>query len=315
MRSAELQTFDQEFAEEARHVAWAPQTNWLAFGGSDGKVHFVHDLSRGRRARHEVGLGHVNGITCLAWSRDGEVLATGTDGGTIGLWPRSSVDNQLRDGLMAPGRPRAHDDIVQSLAWCHHTNRLASSSKDGRLRIWSPVQGQLLETADLDEPVLSTSFVLQGQLLVVQTLHRLVFLRCDPLVEVASFAQPSLLRPAQTAFAAHPESSRLATVSTEDHSISVWRVDFAGLLAEPAGSRSGRRSARQATGQEPGRGAGCRPGRPGSLTPLHISWSMVRIASGSMKESALSGWAAARRPRSPPPDGFGAAAAGRWRTA
>src|SRR6185503_4007044 len=70
-----------------------------------------------------------------------------------------------------------------------------------------------------------------------QTLNRLVLLQCDPLTEVASFALPSLMAPAQTALATHPKSSRLATVDADDHSISVWRVDFAGLLKAAAITR------------------------------------------------------------------------------
>ncbi|AAS52944.1 AER263Cp [Eremothecium gossypii ATCC 10895] len=80
--------------------------------------------------------GHSNWVLCVAWSADGEVIATGSMDATIRLWD-SEKGQSLGDAL------RGHTKWITSLSWepIHLVKpgekpRLASASKDGTIKIW-----------------------------------------------------------------------------------------------------------------------------------------------------------------------------------
>src|SRR5258706_14363330 len=120
----------------------------------------------------------------MIWSPDGDTLVTGTTGGTIGVWVESIVDNQLRDGLFAPGG-FAHEGAIVDLAWSKETNVLASASTDGRVRLWNVEERRLLRTLEIDDTPLDVEFALSGRILVVQCVNYLRFIRSDSMAEIA----------------------------------------------------------------------------------------------------------------------------------
>ncbi|OMH81050.1 Notchless protein-like protein [Zancudomyces culisetae] len=91
--------------------------------------------------------GHTNWVLCIAWSPDGSILASGSMDNTVRLWnPKTG---------MQIGRPLVgHKKWITSLAWepYHLTNhggvarnrKLASSSKDGTVRVWDTNKQQCL---------------------------------------------------------------------------------------------------------------------------------------------------------------------------
>ena len=78
--------------------------------------------------------GHTNWVLCVAWSPDGKMFASGGMDGAVCLW--SAVDGSLL------GKMTGHLKWITSLSWepFHldpSCSRLASSSKDGTVRVWN----------------------------------------------------------------------------------------------------------------------------------------------------------------------------------
>ena len=86
--------------------------------------------------------GHTGWVLCIAWSPDNTILATGSYDNTVRLWEGAS-------GKPLGGALKGHTKFVRSLAWePFHLQqqgrpRLASSSKDGTVRIWDVVQRKM----------------------------------------------------------------------------------------------------------------------------------------------------------------------------
>lgn len=81
--------------------------------------------------------GHTDWVLAVAWSPDGSMIATGSMDNTVRLWdPKTGA--QIGSAL------RGHTKWISALSWepLHlvepgHSPRLASSSKDGTLRVWN----------------------------------------------------------------------------------------------------------------------------------------------------------------------------------
>jgi WD40 repeat protein len=88
----------------------------------------IWNAATGRERR--VLKGHRGGVTALAYSRDGERLATGGEAGTVKIWETRSGQDLLTLG--------GGDDFrVGSLAFSPDGSRLAASGLIGGLRIWT----------------------------------------------------------------------------------------------------------------------------------------------------------------------------------
>lgn len=87
-------------------------------------------------------VGHKHWVLCISWSPDGQTLASACKNGAIYLW--------VPDSGKTKGKPlNGHKQWITSLAWepFHiepNCRRLASSSKDGDVRIWDVILGSCL---------------------------------------------------------------------------------------------------------------------------------------------------------------------------
>ncbi|WP_162942087.1 WD40 repeat domain-containing protein [Desertimonas flava] len=77
--------------------------------------------------------GHRLKVTSIAFSPDGDIIATGSDDTTIRLWERSSGDEI--DTL------EGHTDLVQALAFSGDGKQLVSGGEDFTVRVWDVDDG------------------------------------------------------------------------------------------------------------------------------------------------------------------------------
>lgn len=105
----------------------------LAYGGQDGLVR-VHSLSGGP-ARHR--LDHTGTVTCVAFSRDGSLLASGGNRRRLRLWDAQNGTQrhvlQHGDGWLTK---------VTAVVLSADGRWLASGGTDGTVRLWSVSDGR-----------------------------------------------------------------------------------------------------------------------------------------------------------------------------
>jgi len=121
-------------SDQVNAVAMHPEGKLVATGGSDQMV-IVFDVATGRPQRTLAGQFVQYGqtvqagpVNSLAFSRDGEVLATGTQSGMVRLWRmRDATEQAVLTG---------HTGAVHGVAIHPDGSRIASAGADGLIRIW-----------------------------------------------------------------------------------------------------------------------------------------------------------------------------------
>lgn len=114
------------------HVTFSPDGSMIASGGGDATVRFWDALTSTPKFVCE---GHRHHVLATAWSPDGRRFASGDKNGEVRVWdPHKGVE------VCKP--LRGHRAWVSALAWEPlHANkaceRVASSSKDGSVRVWN----------------------------------------------------------------------------------------------------------------------------------------------------------------------------------
>jgi|GEM_PF-896353 len=124
------------YIDSVTSVAWSPDGNLLA-ASSDNTVRLWdgHSVS----PLHTLE-GHTGAVYSMAWSPDGQQLASGGADNTVRLWDGHS--GTLLHTLVG------HTDRVTSVAWSPDGNLLASGSSDNTVRLWDGHSGTLLHTLE-----------------------------------------------------------------------------------------------------------------------------------------------------------------------
>lgn len=136
-------------------VAWLPSGKHFAFCSSwDERCVDV----RGAGLFGEVCSykGHSQRVTALAWSPDGQWIASGSEDQTAHVWRAMS------------GQPlciyTGHAGRIWSVAWSQDGQRIVSASDDGTVQVWSASQGQhLLTYANHTDVVTSAAWSPDGR--------------------------------------------------------------------------------------------------------------------------------------------------------
>lgn len=89
---------------------------------------------KGMKVLHTLE-GHEGIISCLAWSNDGTLLASGSNDKTIRIW-------NWREGKNVHTL-QGHEDSIKCLAWSPDGCYLASGSNDNTIRVWDVSKAKL----------------------------------------------------------------------------------------------------------------------------------------------------------------------------
>ncbi|KAF4964049.1 hypothetical protein FSARC_7998 [Fusarium sarcochroum] len=100
--------------------------------------------------------GHSEKVTCLVVSPNGQLLASGSQDGTIKLWLIEGVEVQ---GL------EAHSSVVNHLAFSPDNHLVASASSDKTVRLWDTATGEALRLGGHSDNVLLVLFSPDGNFL------------------------------------------------------------------------------------------------------------------------------------------------------
>src|SRR5579884_2902673 len=95
-------------------VAWSPNGQYLALGGTDGTVQ-VRDAATGRILF--TVHGHLNHVWDVAWSPDGTRIASASWDKTVQIWDAATGRHLLTY--------RGHSDLVLAVAWSPDGKRIA----------------------------------------------------------------------------------------------------------------------------------------------------------------------------------------------
>jgi len=156
-------------------VTFSPVGDLLASSGSDCVVHLweLTEFSRDGSNTGETGpiqhplVGHTNTIFGLAFSPDGQRLASASADQTIGLWDITS--KQLIQMLLG------HTATVYAVAFSPDGQLLASASRDQTVRIWQAATGACLQVLEAHQtPVVALCFSSDGQWLVTASVDNKV---------------------------------------------------------------------------------------------------------------------------------------------
>ncbi|KAK5997907.1 Vegetative incompatibility HET-E-1-like protein [Cladobotryum mycophilum] len=120
------------FGGFVRGLSFSPDGNRLAVVAAETLT--VINLSNNARVK---GVGHEETISCVTFSADGRMIATGSWDATVKIWD-ASIENLDEDltNLTVTKTFSEHADSINSVRFTPDSKTLATSSEDGVTKLW-----------------------------------------------------------------------------------------------------------------------------------------------------------------------------------
>ncbi|XP_059200044.1 telomerase protein component 1 [Centropristis striata] len=138
-------------AQQAVVLAFAQNSTYLATASDDCTIFLwlLSDLALDPCIEpHAILRGHKGGVTCLAFSPDGEQLLSGGKDQALMVWDMKSSPPALSKSL-----PHSHKDWITGCVWT--PDCVISSSNDGRLCLWDLEAGKRVGEISWKNPLTS----------------------------------------------------------------------------------------------------------------------------------------------------------------
>ncbi len=165
--------------------------------------------------------GHAGAVRDVAWSPDGQRIATASYDGTARVW---DAERSIELAVL-----RGHQDVVLGVAWSPDGQRVATGSHDRTIRIWDATNGtELAAFRGHEDYVVGVAWAPLGQRIASVSRDRTV-----RVWDAETAAELAILRGHEDrvrAVAWAPDGHRIATTAA-DRTVRVWDAETAAELA------------------------------------------------------------------------------------
>ncbi|KAF5306415.1 hypothetical protein FQA39_LY08924 [Lamprigera yunnana] len=140
-----------------------PNTNTLVIGSFDNNI-ILYDLDFGKITQSVIA--HEDAVTCLAWGKKCQLLASGSSDCTVKIWKSLALTDIIKP-VQCLQAQLDHNSQVNCLCFIPKNDYLATATDDGEIYIWSTTTNLLHKKFNINAgSVKAISFSPDGQKLV-----------------------------------------------------------------------------------------------------------------------------------------------------
>jgi WD40 repeat protein len=127
-------------------LTWSPDSKFIAFGNDDNGTHDVkvQVWNVASQSRVAICRGHTLPVETVAWSPNGDYLASGSIDKTVRVWHATTANPVLT--YTGHDTHQNLSSTVLSVAWSPDSKHIASAGQDATVQIWDALSGQRIST-------------------------------------------------------------------------------------------------------------------------------------------------------------------------